>query len=261
MSTHTASMASTRGPLSYLGTAGILTPPANTTVEPELNSLVPDGLSLHAVRMPGRNSDDTSIGLRERFLGYVAALASASNSFGGMRLDALLFACTGCSYLVGAEGENELLETMKSADVAHVQTAAGAVRAVLEQAEFTSLALVSPYPEWLTDAAVAYWTSLGYTVTDVTPASTGSSIYAIQPDEVATAIERLARTSADVVVLSGTGMATASVIEQVGTDSRVPLLSPNTCAAWWLTSTVAPDAMPASRPAVTSIDHLVRGGR
>jgi maleate isomerase len=261
MTAHATSTARTRGPLNYRGTAGILTPPANTTVEPELNSLVPEGLSLHAVRMPGRNSDDTSIGLRERFLGYVDALASASDSFGGMRLDALLFACTGCSYLVEASGENELIEAMKSAGGAHVQTAAGAVRTVLERAEFTSLALVSPYPEWLTEAAVAYWTSLGYTVTDVTPASTGSSIYAIQPNEVAAAIARLARTTADVVVLSGTGMATASVIEQVGTDSRVPLLSPNTCAAWWLTSTLAPDAMQASRPAVTSIDHLVRDGR
>lgn len=247
---------SARGPLSHRGVVGLLTPPANTTVEPELGALLAEGMSLHATRMPGRNEEDTSIGLRERFLGYVGALADASDSFGGMRLDALLFACTGCSYLVGVPGEQDLLARMQSSGASHVQTAAGAVRTVLERAEITSLALVSPYPEWLTRAAVDYWTSYGYVVTDVVSASTGSSIYTIRTDEVISAVRQLAQTEAESIILSGTGMGTAVAMDQLYGNTRVPLLSPNTCAAWWLTSTLAPEAMVDSPRVIRNIDHL-----
>lgn len=246
-----------RGPYSARGVVGVLTPPANTTVEPEISRLLPDGLSLHASRLPGMNQEDTSVGLRERFLGYNDTLAASAASFGGLPLDALLFACTGCSYLVGADQEDVLLDRLRAGGTQKVQTAAGALRHVLDSAGISTVAMVSPYPAWLTDAAVAYWANAGHAVTDVVAATEGSSIYAIRADEVLDAVARLDLSGVDAVVLTGTGMATTASIERAGGDFGVPLLSPNACAAWWLTHTAAPDSMPAASSVVRGINALV----
>lgn len=247
-----------RGPFSALGVVGVLTPPANTTVEPEIASLLPSGLSLHASRLPGRNSEDTSIGLRERFLGYNATLAESADSFGGLPLDALFFACTGCTYLVGADGEAGLLASLSASGTGQVQTAAGGLRAVLAAAQLERVAMVSPYPDWLTEAAVAYWTSVGFGVADVTPASTGRSIYAVGPGEVADAVRRLRLDQVDAVILTGTGMATAQAIAEIGDEFGIPLLSPNTTGAWWLTRAVAPHALGKASALTRAIDGLVK---
>ena len=54
----------------WRGRVGLIVPPANMTVEPEVADMLPKGVSLHATRLPGQVSEDTSIGLRERFEGY-----------------------------------------------------------------------------------------------------------------------------------------------------------------------------------------------
>jgi maleate isomerase len=247
-----------RGPLSPLGVVGVLTPPANTTVEPELVSLLPRGLSLHASRLPGRVEEDTGVGLRERFLGYNATLAQSSDSFGGLPLDALVFACTGSSYLVGPEGEADLLSDLRTGGAHHVNTAAGAVRQVLEAANASRVALISPYPDWLTEAAVGYWEACGLTVTGIANAREAGSIYAVTPGEIANAVSQLSLDRVDALILSGTGMATAEAIGELSRELSVPAISSATCSAWWLTSTVAPDSISSASPIVAALDKLTR---
>jgi maleate isomerase len=247
-----------RGPLSPLGVVGVLTPPANTTVEPELVSLLPHGLSLHASRLPGKVEEDTGVGLRERFLGYNATLAQSADSFGGLPLDALVFACTGSSYLVGPGGEAALLADLRAGGAHTVNTAAGTVRQVLESAGAERIALVSPYPDWLTELAVAYWEACGLAVSGVANARESGSIYAVTPTEVAGAVSQLNLDGVDALILSGTGMATAGAIAELSGGLSIPAISSATCSAWWLTSTVAPESISSASPIIAALDKLVR---
>lgn len=244
-----------RGPYSRLGLVGLLTPPANTTLEPELTALLPAGLSLHAARLPGRVAEDTAIGLRDRFQGYHDTLAESADSFGGMPLDALVYGVTGSMYLVDAAGERAVLDAMRSAGAAHVNTAAGAIRDVLQAGGAKRIALVTPYPDWLTDAAVAYWRALGIEVSGVVGAREGGSIYAIPPEHVLRAVRSLDLDGVDAIVLSGTGMPTIEPITRLSAELEIPAIASTPSLAWWAAKTLVPEAIATAHPIVAGLEE------
>src|SRR5262249_19886598 len=157
--------------------------PANVTVEPEMAAMLPPGASLHVTRLPGRVSEDTSVGLRERFEGYNRTLPAAPASFGGASLSALCLGVTGCCYLVGPDGEQKLLDDLRTGGVAHVVTAARAIRLLLRALGRRRVALVTPYPAWVIDFARKYWLASGLDIIDVVPLPDVVSIYAVDTDK------------------------------------------------------------------------------
>ena len=187
---------------------------------------------IHATRLPGTVSKDTSRGLYTRIDGYVAALPEVVRSLGDARLDALCLMHTGCSYAVGLEGEAELRSALALAGAPHTFTAADAVADTIAALDCTRIALVVPYPDWLSRTAVAYWEARGLTVTGVVKPRDVVSIYDITPEAVLESIARLDLGSTEAILLSGTGMATLHVLEDYAPRSEIPVVSANQCAAW-----------------------------
>jgi maleate isomerase len=221
---------------------GILVPPANTTVEPEVWAMAPPGITVHTSRLPGRAQEDTSIGLKERFLGYNRALRETADSFGGAPLSAVALACTGSSYLVSPDGEQGLLADLAAGGARAVNTAARSISEVLRALRRGRLGIVSPYPAWLTEMAVEYWRASGFDVAGAVQVSDVVSIYAIQTKDVVAAALRAAAMQPDVVLLSGTGMASLGAIEQLAPNLEIPMISSNVCTAWWLFEAARPGA-------------------
>lgn len=221
------------------GRLGLLVPPANTTIEPELAAALPIGMSLHSTRLPGRNEPDTSIGLKERFLGYNESLAQVADSFGGAELDALCYGVTGSCYLVGNKGEENLLKDLKAGGTQHVTTAARALGELLRAIGARRIALVVPYPDWLTELAVAYWRELDFDVVQVEPMSGVVSIYGAKTDQVVATAKIIESTKADAIVLSGTGLITLPAIETLSKCMDIPVISSNLSLAWWGINTLS----------------------
>ena len=82
------------------GLIGLLTPQANTTVEPEAWALLPTGYSLINARLVSQASR-----LNQRLLDYFDQLEISMLQFGNAPLSVLALACTGSSYLMGREQE------------------------------------------------------------------------------------------------------------------------------------------------------------
>src|SRR5215213_2249941 len=87
------------------GLAGMLTPQANTTVEPEFNLLWPPGVAMINARLM---SDKASMSARlvDYFDNYGASLRQFANAPVGV----VGAACTGASYLAGREREAAAVE-------------------------------------------------------------------------------------------------------------------------------------------------------
>lgn len=218
-------------PLEYstAGLVGILAPQANTTAEAELGVLLPPDVGAAVSRLTCYEDDSKS-----RLLGYFRNVSSALRAFDTALPKRCLFACTGSTYLVGLEEEDRLFASLPS----KVISAARAVLAALDELHARRIALVSPYPAWLTEACVAFWRRQGREVGEVRgPAGDRSDtrrIYDLGSADALREIERIDAAGIDCILITGTGMPTLGAIAR--SKARVPVLSSNLCLAWATTN-------------------------
>ncbi len=207
------------------GSVGIVLPPANPTVEPEARRLLGVDVGVHATRLPVLAGT-----LEQRLHGYNAALDDVVATFGGLHLDVAYYACTGASYLNGRADEQVLRDALGSAGAAPL-TAADAIVDTLADVGAARIGIVSPYPDFLTEAAVGYWRDAGLDVVDVVAVDAPDGIYALTSGDLLGLATRLTAAAPDAILLSGTGMPTVAACGELGRALATPVLSSAVCAA------------------------------
>ncbi|HTI67856.1 MAG TPA: hypothetical protein VL460_09980 [Caulobacteraceae bacterium] len=229
-------MVSTGFDLGARGLVGLLTPRENPAAEPEMSVLLAPDVAMLASRMRS-----PAASLNERLVDYGRDLTRWLDAFGQAPLGVVGFACTGTSYLL----DRPLPDRVRQAgrEVALV-TAAGAVEAALSNLVAKTLAVISPYPDDLTLAAVAYWTGRGFSIAVVErlrPVAGYHPIYG-QTNAAALAAVTAARgAGCDAVLALGTGAPTLGAIAVALRTPGPPVMSSNLCMGWRLSAALADD--------------------
>ena len=211
---------------------GVLVPPANPTVEPEMHHLLSPQHVVHVARLPylpGRS-------LADRLQAYRESVPETLRSFGSIPLRGTVFACTGASYPHGPAADAAFCAEVSAAIGVPFITAASALVTSLRQHGMPPLTLVSPYPDWLTEQAAAFLSEAGSTVLDVVPVEGDGSIYDLSSESVLAAVADRAPDRRGALLLAGTGMPTLAAVRTLSKDWPQPVLSSATCSAAWIAS-------------------------
>jgi maleate isomerase len=211
---------------------GIGPPQANPTVEPEISALLPAGVAMYVSRLTSKCAAP-----QDRLVEYLTNLGTSLDRFDTLQLDAYGFACTGSTYLHGIEEEQRIVGELSESVGYPIITCAMAIVDALHFLGARSLAIYSPYPDWLHGASVSYWQARGFDIvathTINATARDTREIYVQDPQAVADLIVQ-SDPGADVSLITGTGLPSLNIIDQVAQVSERTLLSSNLCLTWRL---------------------------
>jgi maleate isomerase len=215
------------------GLLGVGVPQANSTVEAEFRVLAPAGVGVITARLQGSRSDS-----RTRLLDYFHNLDLALDTFDTAPLNAFGFACTGSSYLLGFDQDRAAFAGLSQRRGYPVVPATAAILESLAHLKAKRVALVSPYPAWLTEAALAFYKAAGVEVVEVAVVEGDTAdtrnVYNIGSADAVAAARKFKRRDMDALLLSGTGMPTLGAVGDLTRLYGKPVLSSNLCLAWSL---------------------------
>lgn len=217
------------------GRIGVLVPPGNPTVEPEMYRMAPAGVSIHFARFdPG---DDTrepggADGLEERTRAMLTGLAAPARAIAAVKPAVVVLAHTGVSYVNGFANEQALIDRLAKLAGATAVTAARSIQLALEHLGIKKLALGTPYPEAMSALGKAYWQAAGFKVVGYRRLEGVSNIY----DESEERAYRLAREAdaadAEAVLVSGTGLPTIGMLDRLEQDLGKPAVTSMQASLW-----------------------------
>jgi len=212
---------------------GVLVPAGNPTIEPELYRMAPAGVTIHFARLESVAGDPGAAdGMEQRTLGYLDSLAAAARALADLRPGVVVLAHTAVSYLTGFAGEPALLDRLAGFTGAQPLTAARAIHEALRHLGVRRLALATPYPDAIASAGLRYWRAAGFDVVAHRRLDGVASIY----DETEARAYALGRATdvpaADALLISGTGLPTAGIVERLERDLGKPVVTSQTATLW-----------------------------
>ncbi|MEW9834251.1 maleate cis-trans isomerase family protein [Mesorhizobium marinum] len=214
------------------GRIGLIILDSDLTIEPDLRRILPEDVEIHAARVvyPRRVTPENLSIASDRAVGTVEQLLP-------VRPSAIAWACTSGSFSWGRDGDERLLARLQeAAGAVPVTTASSAIAAALAQLGLKRPAVGSPYSEQVNERLRAFLSEHGVDPVAIRGLHDSEiDDYALQDiddDQLADFIRSLAKAGGDSVVVSCTGLATASLVPSLEKELGIPILTSNIAIAW-----------------------------
>ena len=212
---------------------GVLVPAGNPTIEPELYRMAPSSVTIHFARLDTLAGEPGAAdGMEQRTLAYLDCLPAATHSLAALKPDVVVLSHTAVSYLTGFASEPALLDRLAALAGTRAFTAARAILAALVHLRVRRLALATPYPETISLAGRAYWEAAGFEVLAHRRLDGVSNIYEETEERAHTLGCQADVPDADAVLISGTGLPTAGVVERLERDLGKPVVTSQAATLW-----------------------------
>jgi maleate isomerase len=221
---------------------GVLTPHADVGPESELQAMAPPGVAIHATRVPfgamaaGGVMDPTIPLAPVRAFAEPPHVDSAAELLAAAPLNAIAYGFTSSAYVIGVEGEAEMITRLERRTRGiPVVAACGAAVEGLRVLGARRIALVDPpwFDTELNGLGRRYYESAGFEVVYSAPCGLPSDQAKITPAELhAWVSEHLSTTDADAIVIGGNGFRAVGAIAALEEDLGRPVVTANQALLW-----------------------------
>jgi maleate isomerase len=207
---------------------GLLLPSSNTTQEPEFTRILPEGVTLHAARLPLRTVDPSSTAR------IVEDIESESRKLADGDVDAIVLAATAPSSRNGVGYDQELIRRIEAASGKKATTASTALIQALKVLDIKRLVIGAPWSEAVNATAAAFIEASGFTVLGHSAMGHVSNL------EIGRLAEQTAydmgvtvnREDAQTVMLACGNWLTTGIVDQLEAALGKPVLTTNQVSLW-----------------------------
>ena len=234
---------------------GVLTPHGDVGPESELQAMAPEGVRVHATRVPfggirtGGQMDPTIPLAPVQAFVEPPDIDEATALLAAAPLGAIGIGFTSSAYVIGADGERKVVERLMehSAGIPVVSTCAAAV-AGLRTLKVQRIALFNPpwFDAELDRLGAGYFTSLDLDVVLHRPCELPSNQRSISPADLFAWIVAHTPDNAEAVFIGGNGFRTVGVISTLEADLQRPVLTANSVLLWALLHAARTAARPTN---------------
>jgi maleate isomerase len=203
---------------------GLIVPSSNTTMECELWSALPEGISLHTTRMPLTDVNVESLEIMEASPN-VKLLMDAE-------VDCILFGCTSGSLIKGREYNRK-----KSADIERELgipfiTTSTAVIEALKAVDAKMVSVVTPYIDEVNEKEKKFLEENGFSILSIKGMGIERNVEIgkVTPQAV---YNFAANSKGDCLFISCTNLRTFEIIETLEKDIGIPVVTSNQASLWF----------------------------
>lgn len=223
---------------------GVLVPYTNCNLEPDMQLLCPDGVTMHFERMGGYDVDEIPGSAQMAGLG-ASDITETLRLIAGVRPAAIIYGCTSATLTHGTAFDADLSARIAQVSGAVSITAAGALVGAIKTLGVSRVGFASPYLGEVNEQAVAFLHSEGIQTAaraDIGRALGNYGQGELTPDEVFDLALRCDGRDVEAIVLSCTDMRSVEAIARIEQAVGKPVVSSNQAIVFALCKALALDA-------------------
>ncbi|WP_456394999.1 maleate cis-trans isomerase family protein [Thermococcus sp.] len=212
----------------WRGRIGLMVPSSNTTMEMELFSALPEGVSLHTARMPLRNVNE------EELVKMSALAVDSAKLLRDADVDIILYGCTSGSFIGGRDFEKELEARIEGEVNIPVVTTSTAVIEALKILDAGDILVITPYTDEINSREREFLEANEFNVLDIRGLGIeeNTKIGRLEPYEAYRLAKATFMDEADALFISCTNLRTFEIIEMLEEDLGIPVVTSNQASLW-----------------------------
>jgi maleate isomerase len=221
--------------LGYRAKIGIVVPSTNTTMEPEMHSMAPAGVTFHTARLYlAQSSLRTPEEAQRAAAAFQDALQLAIRDVATAEIDYLMIGVSALSFMGGASGAQRFEESLKKITSLPITTASAAAAAALRLYGVNRIGILSPHPAMFDEHYVRFFSDCGYEVAKLQriDCPTTLAIAMVEEATIRTALRDLIDAGSEAVVQVGTDLVLTRLADEAERWLGKPILAVNAAMLW-----------------------------